>query len=109
LPRQIRSVVPQVQGEAHGKQPDLPHSTPYTVAPGNTGVLANTSTQHPGSTSGNVIYVDAISPYPGSTSKGNLGGCPTASIPYPGGASTLVNTGFPAHTTKPNLSGSHNF
>jgi hypothetical protein len=73
------------------------------------GVLANTSTQDPGSTSGNVIYVDANSPYPGSTSKGNLGGCPTASIPYPGGASTLVNTGFPAHTTKPNLSVSHNF
>ena len=33
---------------------------PYMVAPGNTVVLANTSTPHPGSTSGNVIYVDAI-------------------------------------------------
>jgi hypothetical protein len=84
LPRQIRSVVQQVQGEAQGKQPDLAHRTPYpgntsapgnmgtlfpgsTTAPGNTGVLANTSTPHQGSTSGNVIYVDASSPYPGST------------------------------------------
>jgi hypothetical protein len=46
LHRQIRSVVHQVQGEAQGKQPDLAHSTPYTVAPGNTGVFANTSTSH---------------------------------------------------------------
>jgi hypothetical protein len=73
LPRQIRWVVQQVQGEAQGKQPDLTHSTPYTVAPGNTGVLANTSTPHPRSTSDNVIYIDANSPYPGSTSMGNPG------------------------------------
>jgi hypothetical protein len=33
---------------------------------------------------------------------GNPGGVPTASIPYPGGASTLVNTGFLTHTTQPN-------
>jgi hypothetical protein len=85
LPRQIRSVVQQVQGEVQGKQPDLAHSTPYMVALGNTGVLANTSTPHPGSTSGIVIYVDANSPYPGSTSMGNPGVSPTASIPYPGG------------------------
>jgi hypothetical protein len=73
-----------------GKQPDLAHSTPYpgntnapsnmvtlfpgsTTAPGNMGVLANTTTPHSGSTSGNVIYVDASSPYPGSTSMGNPG------------------------------------
>jgi hypothetical protein len=109
LPRQIRSVVQQVQGEAQGKQPDLAHSTPYTVAPGNTGVLATMSTTHPGNTSGNVIYIDANSPYPGSASMGNLGVFPTASIPYPGGASTSVNTGFPAHTTQPNPGVSPNF
>jgi hypothetical protein len=57
------------------------HSTPYpgsTSAPGNTGTLypgnttgtgnlgniASTSTLHPGNTLGNVIYVDASSPYP---------------------------------------------
>jgi hypothetical protein len=102
LPRQIRSVVQQVQGETQGKQPDLAHSTPYpgntfvsgnmgtlfpgsTTAPGNTGVLANTSTPHPGSTSGNIIYVDASSPYSRSTSMGNSGVSATASIPYPGG------------------------
>jgi hypothetical protein len=72
-PRQIRSVVQQVHGEVQGKQPDLAHSTPYTVAPGNMGVLANMSTPHLGSTSSNVIYVDANSPYPGSTSMGNPG------------------------------------
>jgi hypothetical protein len=92
LPRQIRSVVRQVQGEAQCKQSDLARSTPYTVALGNKGVLANTSTPHPGCISGNVIYVDANSPYPGSTSVGNPGFFPTASIPYPGGTSTSVNT-----------------
>jgi hypothetical protein len=55
------------------------------VAPGNMVVLANTSTPHPGSTSGNVTYVDATSPYPGSTSISNLGVFSTASIPYLGG------------------------
>jgi hypothetical protein len=55
-----------------------------TTTPGSTGVLANTSTSHPGSTSGSVIYVDASSPYPESTSMGTLGVFPTASIPYPG-------------------------
>jgi hypothetical protein len=79
------------------------------VAPGNMGVLANTSTPHPGSTSGNVIYVDTNSPYPGSTSMGNPGFFPTASIPYPGGTSTSGNTGFPAHTTQPNPGVSPNF
>jgi hypothetical protein len=83
--------VQQVQGEGLGKLLDLAHSTPYlgntsapsnmgtlfpgsTTAPGNKGVLANTSTPHLGSTSGNVIYVDASSPYLGSTFMGNLGG-----------------------------------
>jgi hypothetical protein len=89
FPRQVRSVVQQVQGEAQGKQPDLAHSTPYTVASGNMGILANTCTPHPGSTSGNVIYVDANSPYLGSTSMGNLGVFPTSSIPYQGGAHPL--------------------
>jgi hypothetical protein len=67
----------QVQEEAQGKQPNLAHSTQYTVAPGNTGVLANTSTPYTvatGNTSGNVIYVDTSSPYPGSTSMDNSGG-----------------------------------
>jgi hypothetical protein len=45
-PRQIRSVVQQVQGEVQGKQMNLAHSAPYTVAPSNTTVLANTSTPH---------------------------------------------------------------
>jgi hypothetical protein len=40
---------------------------------------------------------------------GNLGVFPTASIPYPGGVSTSVNTGFPAHTTQPNPGVSPNF
>jgi hypothetical protein len=37
LPRQIVSIVQQVQCEAQGKQPDLAHSTPHTVALGNMG------------------------------------------------------------------------
>jgi hypothetical protein len=109
LPRQIRSVVQQVQGEAQGKQLDLAHSTPYMVSPGNSGVLANMSTPHPGNTSGNAIYIDVNSPYPWSTSMGNLGFFPTASIPYLGGASTLVKAGVPAHTTQPNPGVSPNF
>jgi hypothetical protein len=126
LPRQIRSVVQQIQGEAQGKQPDLAHSTPYsgntsapgnmgtlfpgsTTAPGNMGVLANTSTQHLGSTSGNVIYVDASSPYPGSTSMGNPKVFPIACIPYPWGTSTSGNPGLPAHVTQTNPSVSPNF
>jgi hypothetical protein len=126
LPRQIRSVVQKVQGEAQGKQPGLAHSTPYpgntsapgnmgtlflgsTTAPGNMRVLANTSMPHLGSTSGNVIYVDVSSSYLGSTSLGNPGVFPTASIPYPGGASTSGNPGLPAHVTQPNLGVSLNF
>jgi hypothetical protein len=95
-------ILQQVHGEAQGKQPDLAHSTPYTVALGNMGVLSNTSTPHPGSTSGNVIYTDANSLYPGSTSMGNPGGFPTTIIPYSRGAYTLVNMGFPAHTAQSN-------
>jgi hypothetical protein len=81
LPRQIRLVVQQVLGESLGKQPVVEPSTPYpgsTSAPGNTGTLylgnntapgnpgniASTSTLHLGNTLGNVIYVDASSPYP---------------------------------------------
>jgi hypothetical protein len=119
LHRQIRSVVQQVHGESHGKQPDLEPSTPYpgsTSAPGNTGSLylgnttasgnpgkiASTSTLHPGNTSGNVIYVDASLSYTGGVSMGNQGTSPTANLPYSGGVSTLGNLGFPAHTTLPN-------
>jgi hypothetical protein len=80
-----------------------------TTAPGNTWVLANTSTSHPGSTSDNVIYVDASLPYPGSTSMGNPGFFPTANIPYPGGASTLGNPGLPADVSQLNLGVSPNF
>jgi hypothetical protein len=106
LPRQVRSVVQQILGEAQGKQPVGSPSTPYsgntsapgnmgtlypgsTTAPGNTGVLANTSTSHPGSTLGNVIYADASSPHLGSTSMGNPGFFPTASIPYPRGGGRI--------------------
>jgi hypothetical protein len=81
LPQQIRSVVQQVQGESLGKQPVAEPSTPYpgstsalgsmgTLYSGNTtalsspGNIASTSTLHPGNTSGNVIYIDASSPYP---------------------------------------------
>jgi hypothetical protein len=84
LPRQIRSVVQQVNGESQGKQPDLEPRTPYlsstsatgkmgtlyldnTTASGNPGNTASTSTLHPGSTLGNFIYVDASSPYPGGS------------------------------------------
>jgi uncharacterized alkaline shock family protein YloU len=88
LPRQIRLVVQRVQGESQGKQPVAEPSTPYpgsTSAPGNVGTLysgnttalgnpsniASTSTLHPGNTSGNVIYIDASSPYSGGVSMGN--------------------------------------
>jgi hypothetical protein len=122
LPRQIRSVVQQVHGESQGKQSDLEPSTPYpgsTSASGNTGTLylgnitasgnlgniASTSTLHPGNTLGNVIYVDASSPYLEGVSIGNSGTSPIANLPYLRGASTLGNPRFPAHTTptNPNL------
>jgi hypothetical protein len=59
LPRQIRSVVQQVQGVSQDKQPVAEPSTPYpgntgTLYPGNTttlgnlGNIASTSTLHPG-------------------------------------------------------------
>jgi hypothetical protein len=140
LPRQVRSAVQQIQGEAQCKKhvgsPSTPYpgntyasgniGTPYpgntsasgnmgtlypgsTTAPGNTGVLANTSTPHPGSTSSNIIYVDASSPYPRSTSMGNPGVFPPASIPYLRDASTSGNPGLPAHVTQPNPGVSLNF
>jgi hypothetical protein len=40
---------------------------------------------------------------------GNPRAFPTASIPYPGGASASVNTSLLAHTTQPNLGVSLNF
>jgi hypothetical protein len=64
LPRQIRSVVQQAQGESQDKQPVVEPSTPYsgststpgnmsmlypgnTTAPGEPGNIASTSTLHP--------------------------------------------------------------
>jgi hypothetical protein len=108
--------VQQVHGESQSKQPDLEPSTPYpgsTSAPANTGTfypgntttsgnlgnIASSSTLHLGNTSGNVIYVDASSPYLGGVSMGNPGTSPTTNLPYPRGASTSGNPGFPAHTT----------
>jgi hypothetical protein len=90
LLRQIRLVVQQVQGESQGKQPVAESITPYpgrSSTPGNTGMLyvgnttglgnpgniASTSTYHPGNTSGNVIYIDASSPYPGAGFNGKSG------------------------------------
>jgi hypothetical protein len=101
LPQQIRSVVQQVHGESQGKQPDLEPSAPYpsstsaqgntgtlypgnTTASGNPGNIASTSTLHSGNTLGNVIYVDASSPYPRGVSMGNPGTSSTANLPYPG-------------------------
>jgi hypothetical protein len=51
LPRQFRSVIQQIQGEAQGKQPVGSPSTPYpgnTLAPGNisTPYLGNTLSHH---------------------------------------------------------------
>jgi hypothetical protein len=73
-----------------------------TTASGNPGNIASTSTLHPCNTSGNVIYVDASSPYPRGVSMGNLGSSPTTNLPYLGGASTSGNPGFPAHSTPTN-------
>jgi hypothetical protein len=111
LPRQIRSVVQQDHGESQGKQLYLEPSTPYpssTSAPGNTCTLypsnttasgnpsniASTSTLHPGNISGNVIFVDASSPYPGDVSMGKLGTSPTANLPYLGARPLQVTQGF---------------
>jgi hypothetical protein len=112
-------VVQQVQGESQDKQSVIEPSTPYpssTSAPGNMGMLypgnttvlcnpgniASTITLHPGNTSGNVIYVDGNSLYPGGVSMGNRGSFLTANLPYLGGVSTLGNPGLPAHTTLTN-------
>jgi uncharacterized membrane protein len=91
---QIRLVVQQVQGEAQGKQPVAEPSKPYpgntgtlylgnTTTPGNPGNIASTSILHPGNTSGNVIYIDASSPYPGGVSLRNPSASPTTNLPYP--------------------------
>jgi hypothetical protein len=75
LPRQSRSVVQQVKDKSQHKQLVVESSSPYlrsTSTPGNTttlgnpGNIASTSTLQPGDISGNVIYVDASSPYLGS-------------------------------------------
>jgi hypothetical protein len=100
-------------------KPDLEPTTPYpgsTSAPGNTGTLYPgnttascnpgnidcTNTLHLGNTAGNVIYIDASSPYPGGVSMGNSGTSLTANLPYPGGTSASGNPGFPTHTTPTN-------
>jgi hypothetical protein len=72
-----------------------------TTTPFNPRNIASTSTLHPGNTSGNAIYVDASSSYPGGVLMENLGTSPTANLPYSGGASTSDNPGFLAHTTPP--------
>jgi hypothetical protein len=111
LPWQIRSVVQQVHGESQGKQPDLEPSTPYsgsTSTSGNTGMLylgkssasgnpgniASTSTLHLGNTSGNVIYIDASSPYSGGVSMGNPGNFLTANLSYSGAHPLWETQGF---------------
>jgi hypothetical protein len=73
-----------------------------TTASGNPGNIASTSTLHPGNTSSNDICVDASLQYSGGVSMGNLCTSPTANLPYTGGAPTLGNPGFPAHTTPTN-------
>jgi hypothetical protein len=126
LPRQVRSVVQQIQGEAQGKQLTVEPSTPYpsntyalgnmgtpypgnATTPGKKGTLDNASTPQLGSTLSNVIYVDANSPYLRAASMGHLGVFTTANVPYPGGASTSGNLGLPAHDTQPNPCVSQNF
>jgi hypothetical protein len=116
LPHQIRSVVQQVQGESWDKQPVVEPCTPYpgsTSAPGNMGTLylgntttpgklgniSSTSISHPGNRSGNVVYIDASSPYLGGVLMGNPGNFLTANLSYPGVASTSGYPGFSAHTT----------
>jgi hypothetical protein len=73
-----------------------------TTAPGNPSNIASTSILHLGNTLDNVIYIDASSPYLGGVSMGNPSSSLTANLPYPGGASTSCNPGFPAHTTPTN-------
>jgi hypothetical protein len=111
LPWQIRSVVQQVQGESQDKQPIVEPTTHYlgststpcstskhylgnTTAPGNSGNIASTSTLHPSNTSGNIIYVDSTSPYPGCVSMGNPGSFLTSNLSYPGAHPLRVNWGF---------------
>jgi hypothetical protein len=71
----------------------------------NLGNIASTSAFDPGNTSGNIIYVDASSPYLGVVSMGNLGTSLTSNLPYLRGTFTSGNPRFPAHTTltNPNL------
>jgi hypothetical protein len=80
-----------------------------TTAPGNTGVLANTSTSHPGSISGNVIYVDVGSLYLGSTSWVIHGFLLLLAYLTLGGVSSLGNSGLPTHVTQLNPGVSPNF
>jgi hypothetical protein len=133
LPRKVRSIVQQIQGEAQGKQPVGSPSTPYpgntsapgnidTLYPGNTSAPGNMGTLYPGSTiaRGNTgVLANTSTPHRGSTSAniiyvdarsmGNPGVFPTISILYPGGASTSGNLRLPAHVTQPNPGVSPNF
>jgi hypothetical protein len=82
LPRQVRSVVQQIQGEAQGGQPVGSPSTPY---PGNTSALGNIDTPYPGNASapGNMGTI-----YPGSTTAlGNTGILANSSTSHPGSTS----------------------
>jgi hypothetical protein len=96
LPRQVRSVVQQIQGEAQGKQPVGSPSTPYrgntsapgsigTPYPGNTSAPGNMGTLYPGSTTapGNTwLLANTDTPHPGSTSDNII--YVDAGSPYPG-------------------------
>jgi hypothetical protein len=79
LPRQVRSVVQQIQGEAQCKQPIGSPSTPY---PGNTSAPGNIG-----------------NPYPGNTSTlGNMGTLYLGSTTAPGNTGVFANTSSPHHT-----------
>jgi hypothetical protein len=85
LPRQVRSVVQWIQGEAQGKQPVGSPSTPY---PRNTSALGDIGTPYTGNTStlGNMGTL-----YPGSTTApGNTGVLTNTSTSHPGSTSGNV-------------------
>jgi hypothetical protein len=82
LPRQVRSVVQQIQCKAQGKQPV---GSPSTLYPRNTSVSGNIGTPYPGNTSapGNMGTL-----YPGSiTAPGNTGVLANTSTSHPGSTS----------------------
>jgi hypothetical protein len=85
LPRQVRSLVQQIQDEAQGKQRVGSPSTPY---PGNTSAPGNIGTPYPVNTStpGNMVTL-----YLGSTTApGNTRVLANTSTPHPGSTSGNV-------------------